>query len=94
MKKLLVMAILFLAGLANSNAQVLKFGLKAGVNFANLSGSDADGFDGLTSFHFGAIGETLPFSQRYCIRLKAPSRMRLTTSNMIILPCLFWQNFT
>lgn len=67
MKKLLVMAILFMAGLANSNAQVLKFGLKAGVNFANLSGTDAEGYDGLTSFHFGAVGEIKVF-QNFAIQ--------------------------
>jgi len=33
------------------------YGIKGGVNFANLSGSDADGFDSLTGFHIGAIAE-------------------------------------
>jgi hypothetical protein len=67
MKKTIVLAFFLIIGMANSNAQVLKFGLKAGVNFANLSGSDADGFDGLTSFHFGAVGEIKVF-QNFAIQ--------------------------
>ncbi|AWH83663.1 PorT family protein [Flavobacterium album] len=37
------------------NAQT--YGIKGGVNFANLTGNDADAFDGLTSFHIGALME-------------------------------------
>lgn len=56
MKKIIVCLLLGL-GLGQVNAQVLKFGVKAGANFANLTGADADGFDGLTSYHFGAVIE-------------------------------------
>lgn len=61
MKKRIIIAVLFIVGMFNSNAQVLKFGVKAGLNFANLTGTDTDGFDGITSFHFGAVGEIKVF---------------------------------
>jgi hypothetical protein len=57
MKKLIVITVLFFGGIVSSNAQIFKFGVKAGVNFANLTGNDADGFDGLTSYHFGVVTE-------------------------------------
>ncbi len=38
------------------NAQTLKFGLKAGANFANLEGNNVEGST-YTSFHFGALME-------------------------------------
>lgn len=55
MKKYLLLALLFTAGLTNMNAQ--SFGIKGGLNFSNLQGDDADGFKGLTSFHVGAVAE-------------------------------------
>ncbi len=33
------------------------FGIKGGVNFANLTGNDSDGFKGQTGFHIGALVE-------------------------------------
>jgi opacity protein-like surface antigen len=42
---------------STSNAQFLKFGVKAGANFASLDGDDVSGLDTYTSFHFGAIVE-------------------------------------
>lgn len=56
MKKSILLFAIFFA-FNNLNAQFLKFGVKAGANFANLTGTDADGFDGLTSFHFGGVIE-------------------------------------
>lgn len=58
MKKLIVVAILVVAGATNANAQLLKFGIKGGVNFANFNGG-VDGIDysGRTSFHAGAVAE-------------------------------------
>ena len=57
MKKSLILAIALVFISINSHAQKVKFGLKAGANFANLTGNDADGFDGLTSYHIGAVLE-------------------------------------
>ncbi|MCY1479709.1 hypothetical protein D3C87_203570 [compost metagenome] len=58
MKKLIVAAILIIAGATNADAQLLKFGIKGGVNFANFNGG-VDGIDysSRTSFHAGAAAE-------------------------------------
>lgn len=56
MKKLFVMAILFVAGSTSMNAQGIDFGVKAGANFSKLDGDGIDG-DNLTSFHVGALLE-------------------------------------
>ena len=39
------------------SAQNVTFGAKAGLNFASMTGDDADGLDGRTAFHFGVIAE-------------------------------------
>jgi hypothetical protein len=62
MKKIILAAVLFIATSATIQAQLLKIGVKAGVNFANQTG-DA-GFDGIsvdkegiTSYHAGLVAE-------------------------------------
>lgn len=55
MKKLMLIAVLMIAGSMSVQAQFLKFGVKAGANFANLKGDDDANFDSYTSFHFGVI---------------------------------------
>lgn len=57
MKKSILFTLLTILGTSVASAQLLKFGVKAGANFSTLSGADADGFDGLTSFHAGALAE-------------------------------------
>lgn len=54
MKRLVLAAAMLLMG---SLAQAQTYGIKGGVNFANFTGNDADAFDGITSFHVGAIME-------------------------------------
>jgi len=61
MKKILLAAVLFIATTATIQAQLLKIGVKAGVNFASQTG---DAFpdqnfnkDGITSFHAGLVAE-------------------------------------
>jgi hypothetical protein len=54
MKKLILLVAVALFAF-NVNAQEVTFGAKAGVNFANVSGDDADGFDSRTSFHVGGV---------------------------------------
>lgn len=49
-------------GIAISNAQEVKFGAKAGVNFASLGG-DLKDLDGRTSFHIGAVAEIVVSEQ-------------------------------
>ncbi|AWK02805.1 PorT family protein [Flavobacterium crocinum] len=61
MKKIIVAAVLFLATSATMNAQLLKLGVKAGVNFANQTGGNFDGIsvdkEGITSYHAGLVAE-------------------------------------
>lgn len=60
MKKLILAVMLVFAAVTNSNAQILKFGVKGGVNFANLNGGtegiDYD-FKNKTGFYAGAVAE-------------------------------------
>jgi len=57
MKKLLLTAAAVFA-LTTVNAQDITFGVKAGVNFANINVSDPDeNSDPITSFHFGGTVE-------------------------------------
>ena len=55
MKKLFLLSIIAIFAIGNVNAQQVKFGAKAGVNFASVSGDDADDIDGKTSFHVGGV---------------------------------------
>ena len=55
MKKVLFVMLLCF-GMSTVNAQMLKFGLKAGANFSNLEGDGVDGST-YTSYHFGAVAE-------------------------------------
>ena len=55
MKKTIGLFILLMS-VSTVNAQMLKFGLKAGANFSNLEGDNVDGST-YTSFHFGAVVE-------------------------------------
>ena len=60
MKKLfLFFAVVAITGLAQTYAQDVNFGAKAGVNFADITGDDADSFSGLTSFHVGFVAEIM-----------------------------------
>jgi len=67
MKKLLLSAVIAVFAMSNLNAQEVKFGAKAGVNFASLSGDDVEGFDGRTSFHVGAVAE-IGISEKFAVQ--------------------------
>ncbi|MBQ0735383.1 porin family protein [Aquimarina celericrescens] len=54
MKKLFLLAIAVIGFTVSSNAQDIKLGVKGGVNFANVTGSDID-FDSRTGFHIGGV---------------------------------------
>lgn len=56
MKKGLIIAVLAVFGLTNVNAQDISFGVKAGVNFANLGG-DVENGDMITGLHVGVLAE-------------------------------------
>lgn len=55
MKKLLFIAAIAGLTLTTANAQGISFGVKAGVNFANVTGDDIDSADGRTSLQAGAV---------------------------------------
>ncbi len=55
MKKIIGLLIVMVS-INTANAQMLKFGLKAGANFSNLEGDNIEGST-YTSFHFGAVVE-------------------------------------
>ncbi|WP_026727605.1 porin family protein [Flavobacterium denitrificans] len=59
MKKLLLAAVLFLATSTAIHAQLLKIGVKAGVNFASQTGDFPESIDkeGITSYHAGLVAE-------------------------------------
>lgn len=64
MKKILLATILFLAVSVNMEAQLVKFGIKAGLNYANQTGTDItinsenyNTTDAITSYHAGLIAE-------------------------------------
>lgn len=61
MKKLIFILLFLVIGMNQSNAQMLKFGVKAGANFASLDGDGVEGLDTYTSFHFGALLEVKVF---------------------------------
>lgn len=56
MKKTILVIALLLAVSFNVQAQLVKFGLKAGLNYANHTGSDIQ-TDAITSYHAGLITE-------------------------------------
>lgn len=66
MKKLLLV---FAAALFafNVSAQDVKFGVKAGVNFASIGGDDTGDLSGLTSFHLGAVAE-ISLSENFAVQ--------------------------
>lgn len=63
MKKILLATILILAVSANMEAQLVKFGIKAGLNYANQTGTDLTigsnnyNREAITSYHAGLIAE-------------------------------------
>lgn len=63
MKKTILFSVLLVAISMNMQAQLVKFGIKAGVNYANQNGSDilVNGTnyqrDAITSYHAGLIAE-------------------------------------
>lgn len=56
MKKSILIGLFFFALTANVQAQLVKFGVKAGLNYANLEGSDIQ-TDAITSYHAGLVAE-------------------------------------
>ncbi|MCX2681478.1 porin family protein [Galbibacter sp. EGI 63066] len=66
MKKLLLVAVATIGFVFVSQAQEVKFGVKAGINIANLTGADED-IDARTSLHIGGVVE-FPFSEKFALQ--------------------------
>ncbi len=64
-KKTVLFILIFLSGW-QIQAQILKFGIKGGVNYANFTGKDISS-DAISSFHFGATAE-LRLSEKLAIQ--------------------------
>ena len=64
MKKILLLAVVTVLGFTNVNAQEIKFGVKGGLNLANISGDNTKGVDVVTSFNFGVVSE-IPISEKF-----------------------------
>ena len=56
MKKAFMIAGAFLAFSLGAQAQLVKFGLKGGLNYANLTGAEIQ-TDAITSYHVGLVAE-------------------------------------
>ncbi|MBC5841109.1 PorT family protein [Flavobacterium sp. F-380] len=63
MKKILLVAVLAVLGFVSGNAQEIKFGAKAGLNFASVRGENSDVYDTVTAFNLGAVAE-IPLSEK------------------------------
>lgn len=63
MKKIILVALVLLAGSIDMQAQLFKFGIKGGLNYANQSGSgitittDNYNKEAITSYHVGLLAE-------------------------------------
>jgi len=67
MKKLFLLTIVAVLGISTVTAQEVKFGAKAGVNFANLTGDDIGDVDGRTSIHIGAV-VNIGISEKFAVQ--------------------------
>ncbi|MDN3706486.1 porin family protein [Myroides ceti] len=67
MKKILLSVGAILAVSLAANAQDVQFGVKGGVNFANLPGSDVDNAKMKTGFHVGGFVE-IPLSDQFSLQ--------------------------
>ncbi|MFD2697225.1 porin family protein [Mesonia sediminis] len=71
MKKLVLTAIVAAAGIfgaqAQANSDLVKLGVKGGVNLATVTGDDFDSPDSRTSFNAGFVAE-VPFSERFSVQ--------------------------
>ena len=69
MKKLLLLTAIAVLGLSNVNAQKVKFGAKAGLNFAFITGDNTEDLKPNTDFHFGLMAE-FKISDKFSLQLE------------------------
>ena len=56
MRQLIIAFVFFSLNITSTNAQTVKIGVKAGLNYANFSGSDIQ-TDAITTYHAGLVAE-------------------------------------
>jgi len=63
MKKTFFFAVLSILGISTSQAQLIQFGIKGGLNYANYTGSSINNttFKSITSYHAGVVAEVKLF---------------------------------
>lgn len=66
MKKIFLIITVIMLSISSFYAQTLKFGLKAGLNYANVSGSSVQ-TDAITSYHVGVISE-IKVSEKFSVQ--------------------------
>lgn len=64
MKKILLLAVFTVLGVANVNAQKIKLGVKGGINLASVSGDNTKDIGSVTAFNFGVLSE-VPISEKF-----------------------------
>lgn len=60
MRKLFYFAVALILGTTATQAQIVRFGIKAGPNFANFDGGSGIDYKSRTSFHAGLVAEIKP----------------------------------
>lgn len=84
MKKILLLAVFTVLGFVNVNAQEIKFGAKAGLDFSTVNGSNTNNIDYVTSYHFGVVSE-IPLSEKFSFQPEIMySRQGYTFNNNIV----------
>lgn len=64
MKKVVLLTVVAVLGFVKMNAQEIKFGAKAGLNFAFINGDNSGNYDPTTDYHFGILAE-IPISEKF-----------------------------
>lgn len=66
-KNVLLLTAIAVLCFVNLNAQSVELGVKAGVNFSDITGDDVSSFKGRTAFHIGAVAE-IPVSDNFSVQ--------------------------
>jgi hypothetical protein len=64
MKKIVTVILVSLCVFNYLNAQEVIFGVKGGINFADITGDETESFEGRTSFYLGVLAE-IPISGKF-----------------------------